>query len=109
MATPYFSLPLRKRLELLGRTPLLMSQWGMSQWGRRHSFVVSLLAKRLSQAHADDLSGDPGAIQRHRKKLPLQDKVKEENRGGGRKSRKKKSSRKVKRHASKTKRYRKFR
>jgi hypothetical protein len=102
-ATPYFSLPLRERLKLLGRTPSLMSQWGMSQWGRR-SFV-SLLAKRLSKNKFNYAI----AIQKRRKKLLLLDKVKEENSGGGRKSRKKKSSRKVKRHASKTKRYRKFR
>jgi len=101
MATPYFSLPLRQRLKLLGRTPSLMSQWG------RRSFV-SLLAKRLSKNKFNYAI----AIQKRRKKLLLQDKVKEDNSGGGRKSlksRKKKSSRKVKRHASKTKRYRKFR
>jgi WD40 repeat protein len=97
-ATPYFSLPLRQRLKLLGRTPSLMSQWG------RRSFV-SLLAKRLSKNKFNYAI----AIQKRRKKLLLLDKVKQENSGGGRKSRKKKSSRKVKRHASKTKRYRKFR
>ena len=75
----------------------------MSQWGRR-SFA-SLLAKRLSKNEFNYAI----AIQKRRKKLLLLDKVKEENSGGGRKSRKKNSSRKVKRHASKTKRYRKFR
>jgi hypothetical protein len=97
-ATPYFSLPLRKRLELLGRTPSLMSQWG------RRSFA-SLLAKRLSKNEFNYAI----AIQRRRKKFPLLENGEKENRGGGRKSRKKNSSRKVKRHASKTKRYRKFR
>jgi hypothetical protein len=104
VTTPYFSLPLRKRLELLGRTPSLMSQWGMSQWGRRRSFA-SLLAKRLSKNEFNYAI----AIQRRRKKFPLLENGEKENRGGGRKSRKKNSSRKVKRHASKTKRYRKFR
>ena len=99
VTTPHFSLPLRKRLELLVKTPSFITK----RWGRRHSFVVSLLAKRLSEAHADDLSGDPGIIQRRHKKFPLLENGKKENRGGGRKSRKsrkspkKNSSRQVKR------------